>query len=272
MTQNKKVDENNQLNNFLNTLVGKNWYQSYNFQKHIETEIPDFIFITQDNRKIGLEVTEFIADTKQGHALKSLARIGNKICKQIQKDHGLQVSMLIDKFDKRKWCARTRKDFIEILRNPGFTNVFNKKEKEIKSKIEQIVEKNLEQLKVFPSLIKETIEVNNELLTFSISGFPNGHNNNFDCFVNNECFSREDPFDDLQKEIDKKNKKFDNYLKNCEECFLLIYSPDVSKGNYCHFTDKLNSKIFSYKFSKVFLYDEDSKTVICLKNKKRSCL
>ena len=267
MAQNKKEEEINYLNQFLNTPIGKNWYQIYKIKDRIEEEHPDFIFITQDNKKIGLETTQFIKNTEQGYALQSLMRIGNKICKQIQDKHGLQISIVIDKFDKRKYGTKTREEFLESVYNPGFTALFNKKEKEIKSKIEQIVDKNLEKLKNFPRLIKETIEVNSELLTFSISGFSN-INNKFDCRVNNQSFSKEDSFKELQDEINKKNEKLDNYIKQCDECFLLIYNPDSSKGNYCHFTDELNKQKFSYRFSNVFFYDEDSKAAICLKKNK----
>lgn len=78
-------------------------------------------------------------------------------------------------------------------------------------------------------------------------------NGKFDCQVNNECFSKEDPFDELQEEIDKKNKKINSYLKNCDKCFLLIYLPDVSHGNYCHFTKKLDKHNFYSKFEDIYI-------------------
>ena len=152
-----------------------------------------------------------------------------------------------------------------ITNNPGFTDLFN--EKEIKDKIQPIIDKKLDKLKNFPCLIKEWINVDNELLCFSICAFPD-LDGKFDCHVNNQCFSKEDPFDNLQKEINKKNEKFDKYLKKCDECFLLIYNPDSSKGNYCHFTDKLKKKFFSYKFTNIFFYDEDSNISIQLKKEK----
>lgn len=68
-----------------------------------------------------------------------------------------------------------------------------------------------------------------------------------------DTFIKEDPFDALQETIDSKNKKIDNYLKNCDRCFLLVYVPDVSKGNYCHFTNLLKKHLFSSKFENIFL-------------------
>ena len=73
-----------------------------------------------------------------------------------------------------------------------------------------------------------------EYFNITITTFPN-MNSKFDCAVNNECRSKEDPLDELQETIDSKNKKISNYLKKCDKCFLLVYIPDVSKGNYCHF-------------------------------------
>jgi len=261
MAQNKKEEEINCLNQFLNTKLGKNWYQKYKIKNRLDEEHPDFIFITDDNKRIGLEVTNFIMKSRHGRALQALMRTGNKICKFVHDTYGFPVSILINKFDKRKWCARTREEFLESVYNPGFIDRFN--EDEIKSKLYSLIDENIEKLKRFPRLIKETIEVNNEWLTFSICGFPN-IDGKFDCHVNNQCFSWEDPFKELQEEIDKKNEKFDNYLKKCDECFLLVCNPDVSMGNYCHFTDKLNSQKFSYKFTNVFFYDEYTKTTICL--------
>lgn len=262
MAQDKKFEEKEYLKYFLNTQEGKKWYQKYKFKHCIDEEHPDFIFITHDNKKIGLEVTQFIIESKHGKAVQALKRTGNKICKCIQDKYGFPVSMIIDKYDKRKWGARTRKDFWEAVNNPGFIDLFN--EKEIKSEIYKIIEKNIEKLKGIPYLIKEWIKINNEYLCFSISSFPNIEGT-FDCHVNNECFSWENPFENLQEEINKKNKKFDNYLEKCDECFLLIYNPDSSKGNYCHFTDKLKKKKFYYKFSTAFFYDENKKTTIYLK-------
>ncbi len=265
MAQNKKEEEINYLNQFLNTPEGKNWYQTYNFINRMDEEHPDFIFITQDNKKIGLEITQFIVKGKHCSALQSLMRTGNKICKYILDTYGFSVSIIIDKFNKRKWHAKTREEFLESIYNPGFIDIFN--EKEIKSKIYPIIDQNIEKLKGAPYFIKETIEINNEWLTFSIDSFQYNPNK-YNCHVNNECFSLEDPSKELQEEIDKKNEKFDSYIKNCDECFLLVCNLDVSKGNYCHFTDKLNTQKFSYKFTNVFFYDEDDKRIICLKNKK----
>ena len=206
--------------------------------------------MTEDNQKIGLEITKFIVKSKHGQALRHLMTIGNQACKYTQKQYGLDISILIDKWDKRKWCARTYKEMMEAAYNPGFWDIYNKNE--IKSGIERIIDRNVEKLKQWPHLIKDTLQVQDEYFNITITTFPN-MDNKFDCNVNNECYSKEDPLDKLQETIDSKNKKINNYLKKCDKCFLLVYLPDVSTGNYCHFTNSLKKHLFSSKFENIFL-------------------
>ena len=139
---------------------------------------------------------------------------------------------------------------LEAAYNPGFWDIYNKQA--IKSGIEKIVDRNIEKLKRWPCLVKESIFVQGEYFNISISGFEN-MDGKFNCHVNNECYSKENPFDELQEEIDRKNEKINNYLKKCDKCFLLIYLPDVSMGNYCHFTDELNNHKFHLNFEDVYL-------------------
>ena len=176
--------------------------------------------------------------------------IGNQACKYAKKQYGINVSILIDKWDKRKWCARTRQEIMDAIYNPGFWDIYNRTA--IKNGIENIIDRNIENLKRWPHLVKESIQVQDEYFNISVSGFEN-IGGKFDCNVNNECYSKEDPFDELQAEIDKKNEKMDSYLEKCDKCFLLVYLPGVSKGNYCHFTQKLSEHTFSSKFEATYL-------------------
>ena len=48
-------------------------------------------------------------------------------------------------------------------------------------------------------------------------------------------------------------------MQKCDDCFLLIYIPGVSKGNYCLFDDKIQSYKFNTKFKDVFTYNADKK-------------
>ena len=78
MAQDKKTEEREYLKYFLATKVGKNWYEKNKIISCQETEHPDFIFMTEDNQKIGLEITQFIVRSKHGRALRHLMNIGNK--------------------------------------------------------------------------------------------------------------------------------------------------------------------------------------------------
>ncbi len=70
----------------------------------------------------------------------------------------------------------------------------------------------------------------------------------------------------LQKVIEKKNQKYNNFMKHCDECYLLVCKPGVSKGNYCHFTDEILNHKFTSKFKSSFLYDVGKHSAIELKN------
>lgn len=250
MAQDKKSEEREYLEYFLASDEGKKWYEKNKIISCQESEYPDFIFMTEDNQKIGVEITRFLVKSLHGQALRHLMTIGNQACKYAQKQYGLNISILIDKFDKRVHQARTYQEMMEAAYNPGFWDIYNRNA--IKKGIESIIDRNVDNLKQWPHLVKESILVQDEYFNISVSGFPN-MNGKFDCSVNNECYSKEDPFDELQDEINKKDEKIDNYLKNCDKCFLLIYLPDVSKGNYCHFTWKLKWHLFRSKFNSTYL-------------------
>ena len=250
MTKDKKIEEKEYLEYFLTSNEGIKWQNDNKIISYHEAESPDFIFTTKDNQKIGIEITNFFVKSLHGQALRHLMTIGNQLCKYAKKEYGLNISILIDKWDKRKWQARTRQEILDAIYNPGFWDIYDKKA--IKTAIIQIIDNNIEKLKQWPRLVQSSILVQDEYFNISISGFEN-IGGKFDCTVSNECISKEDPLDELQAEIDKKNKKISSYLKHCNKCFLLICLPDVSQGNYCHFTNKLIKQVFSSKFDNIYL-------------------
>lgn len=204
MAQDKKSEEREYLEYFLASDEGKKWYEKNKIISYQESEHPDFIFITEDNQKIGMEITRFLVKSLHEQALRHLMTIGNQACKYAQKQYEINVSILIDKWDKRVHQARTYQEMMEAAYNPGFWDIYNRNA--IKKGIESIIDRNVDNLKQWPYLVKESILVQDEYFNISVSGFPN-MNGKFDCSVNNECYSKEDPFDELQTEIDKKNKK-----------------------------------------------------------------
>lgn len=261
MAQDKKKEEKEYLDKFLLSLLGQEWLKNNDIQDYNDFEEPDFIFNSKNNKRIGIEVTQFIIKSKHGRALQHLMTIGNKVCHYTKEKHKLEISIVFDKWNRKACQARTRQEVLDAIYNPGFTDIFDKKE--VKLQLERIIDTKIKELNKWPCFIKDSILIQNEYLTFSISSFPD-RNGKFECFVNNECFSRENPFDELQTAIDNKNKKYNTYLNNCNECFLLIYKPDVSKGNYCHFTNKILKQQFNSKYKDVFLYDAQNNKCINL--------
>ena len=259
MAQDKKSEEKKYLENFLNSPVGQKWRAQQGITSYEGTESPDFIFLTNKNKKIGIEITNFFAKSKHCTATQVLTNIGNKVCRYCQKKHDLKISILINKYDKRFWQLKNKEELMDLYYNPSFINIFD--EKDIKPKIEKIIDQNIKKLTIFPSLIKEWIDVKGELLCISICHFPN-FNGQFDCIVNNESFMKPDPINEIQELINKKNKKYHTYLKKCDECFLLIYIPTPEDGNYCYLTNKTYKHKFKSLFKKIFLYDKKENKVI----------
>ena len=70
MVQNKKNTEKEELSKFISSSQGLEWIKQNNLIKIIkEEEKPDFIYISSDNKKIGIEHTQFIIKSKHGQAL-----------------------------------------------------------------------------------------------------------------------------------------------------------------------------------------------------------
>ena len=110
MTQDKKTEEREYLQYFLSSDEGKKWYLQNKIKSCLDGESPDFVFITEDNHKIGLEVTKFIVKSRHGRALQHLMSIGNQVCKYALKKYGVNISILIDQWNRRACQAQTYKE------------------------------------------------------------------------------------------------------------------------------------------------------------------
>ena len=127
MTQDKKTEEREYLQYFLSSDEGKKWYQQNKIVSYRDDEAPDFVFVAEDNQKIGLEVTKFIVKSRHGRALQHLMSIGNLVCKYAQKRYRLNISILIDQWNRRVWQARTYKEMLE-KRSFIFDDTYQRKE------------------------------------------------------------------------------------------------------------------------------------------------
>ncbi len=254
--QDKKLEEQEYLNGFKETNIGKQFYENCSITDVIEaTEQPDFILKTKSEKFIGLELTEFIARNKNTKYTQALTRIGNQICKYVKKQYDLDISMTIEQFDKLLWSPKWN-DHLKRAYDPGFSDV--PPYKEFKEKLQEFVDANANNLKK-NAFVKGWITIQDEHFKISIITFPSISSGKFDCHVNNGGWCKENPIKELQACIDEKNDKFENYIKKCKDCCLLIILVDSSKGSFCFYSDVLLKHKYTSKFKEIFFYDENKK-------------
>ena len=250
----KNAEEIEFLNKFLQTPVGRKWYFDNSIGKTIKSEAPDFLFKTNDGQALAMEITKLIVKNKNLHFSQDLTRIGNQLCKEIEKKYSIKVSMLIDKYDKREFSPIWA-DHINLAYDPGFSEVPSKDI--FKAELRKFIDKNIDILRK-NTFAQGWIEVCNEYYQISLNCFPSmTTTGKYDCHVNNAGWVKTNPLDELQDCIDKKNKKAEKYRINNDKCFLLVIVPDSKIGNYCSFTDELLKHKFISNFDSVFLYEED---------------
>ena len=113
---------------------------------------------------------------------------------------------------------------------------------------------------------QEWIQVDNEHFKISMDPIACPWTGKYDCNVNNAGMVKQNPIDELQIYIDKKNDKIQSYSKDCTKCYLLIIVPNAYNANYCSFDNLLLKHRFNSKFEKVFLYSEESDLSFALNN------
>lgn len=254
--QDKKLEEQEYLNSFKETNIGKQFYEDCSIIDFFEAEEqPDFILKTKSGKLIGVELTEFIVKNKNTKYTQALTRIGNQICKYAKKQYDLDISMTIEQFDKLLWSPKWN-DHLKRAYDPGFSDVPSPKE--FKSKLEELVDVNIEKLKR-TTFVQDYITLQDEHFKITIDTYSFMNSGKFDCHVNNTGWCKEDPIEELQACIDEKNNKFENYVKKCDDCYLLVILQDSSKGSFCFYTDALLKHKYISKFKEIFLYDESKR-------------
>ena len=251
----KKGREEYYLARFLESEQGKQWIEKYhiNVSSKILSESPDFIFTTQNGKKVGLELTQFVlkntTNKKKSHAenIQALYRVGHKVVEYFKRNKNIPLSLLIEYYDERKWSA-SWKEHLDYCYNPT-TPIFNVNFNELKNLIIQ----RIESVGV-PSwgVNKEYIELGKYAFMITFDRFYEPYTN---VRVNSIGLCAEDPYVQLQQEIDKKNHKYDAYCKQCDECHLLVVSEDSSAGNCVKFSAKALKKKYKSAFSAVYLID-----------------
>jgi len=89
---------------------------------------------------------------------------------------------------------------------------------------------------------------------------------NYECFKNpywfcsETAFVREDFYDEIKARIDEKEKKLNEYLKKCDECWLIIAALGISGSSSYEYGPKMNSYVFQTNYPKVFFVEGFSLT------------
>lgn len=248
----KEFDEKEKLEKFLKTDIGHKYIIENGIIDIQKTESPDFLLITSANGTIALEVTQFIVSNNNLKFSQALTRYGNQLCKEAEERYNLKISILIDKYDKRKFSP-IWKEHIDLAFNPGFTEVPPKDL--FKKELQKILINNIEKLHR-EKLVQEWIQVKDDYFKVSIDSFMCPWTNKYNCLVNNAGKVLTNSIDELQECINKKNKKIKAYEKNASKCCLLIFVPSSLYGNYYSFNNTLFEHNFNSKFAQIFLYEE----------------
>lgn len=220
----KKAREAFYLDLFLQTHEGTIWKCSSKLLDLPKQERPDFLFLDENGQQRGLELTDWVNNTKQCRVNQILTDIARDICIEVQKTKHINLSLTIDIYDPKKWGYRTRKEFLDYVYNPGV----KKLQANTKTIKKVFSDKILNSGDITEYFTTEQVEVKGQYfkLTFSKSwfNFPEFH-------INNNSMYWTNPTTALQKIINCKNTKYDSYLSNCKYCDLLIIYPNYHTGN-----------------------------------------
>lgn len=242
----KKGTESTYLALFTRDKVGEQWMRDNGVttKKHcdIPDPIPDFTFEVPGRPTIGLEVVNFIQPSDKNSATMRLERIAKKIVAHF-KQKGVPLTLLINVVDPRELSAKWS-DHLDACANPGFDHL-NASDDELKNAFLSALDP--ETIPEF-GIVKKSITVNGQTFVLNASQMHAPHTH---YHVNNMGRCTEDPFDEIQKRIDGKNKKFQSYKANCDECDLLI----VVDGGFVHLDDELKTHRFESVFRNVFFMD-----------------
>lgn len=253
----KKALESFYVELFLQTPEGSAWKGSNQLMDISNQESPDFLFSSKSGEKQGLELTEWVNNTKQCLVNQILIEIARDICIEVKNTKHINLSLEIDIYDPRRWNAHSRQEYIDYLYNPGV-----KKLQENAKNLKKIfLEAILNSGTIAEAVIEKQIGMNGQYfrLAFHKSWFeyPNFHINN-----NSTCW--EDPVISLQHSIDKKNKKYASFLNKCATCDLLITYPYYHTGNPILSNTRVS---FKSSFPNVFLLYWDGWDILVTKLK-----
>ena len=104
--QDKKLEEQEYLNGFKETNIGKQFYENCSIADVFEATRASLIFIlkTKSGKAYRYRINRvYCKEIKTLKYTQALTRIGNQICKYAKKQYDLCMSMTIEQFDKLLW-------------------------------------------------------------------------------------------------------------------------------------------------------------------------
>lgn len=242
----KKDRETIYLESFLKTETGQDWFKKNEFINYEESEEPDFVFKRESADSTGLEITTiFIEGGIAQQINRTLQNIVNRVFKYFIDKEGIKLGIDIEFINKESFTRlRLKREYMGLLELPM-------PEKDLEQKIIEEVSKSVA---LNMPQDKRCIDFDTHFMKITVSnlGEPVLEPTASHC----ERMYREDPFEKVQKEIDKKNKKISKYNKNCSDCVLLVVADasDTRIAPSC-FTNKLKRRIFKSDFKEVYLLE-----------------
>lgn len=227
---------------FTRNNLGEEWMKENGITTKISSECPDFLFKVPNNKIIGLEIVNINLPSENFKATARLNTIGRKVIAHF-KEKGIPLSIIIDVYDSRE-DSLSLKDNVDYWRKPGFSILIGT-DTEIKTAfILQLEKQGIPDFGV----TKAWVSIKGQRFIVTATRMHEPHTS---CHVNNMFRCIENPFELLQNTINIKNKKYESYLKNCDECDLLVVSDDPQ----LNFTRDINKKNFESEFRNIYLLD-----------------
>lgn len=159
-TDRKKALEMFYIELFLQTPDGILWKEEHKLINIPRQESPDCLFATADNQKKGIEIVDWVNDTKQCLVTKILTDIARDICIKIKKEQNIYITLCIDIYDPQRWSYRTREEYLNYVYNPGVKRL----QANTKTLKKVFLEAVLKSDKITYNFIEKQLEVNGQLL------------------------------------------------------------------------------------------------------------
>jgi len=218
-------------------------------ENHEKGQIPDFL-IEYPDKILGIEHTEPYKTKVQSQAVSPQKREGS-------------LRKIVNNA-KRFYEERNNPPLkVDVWFSSAFekTRITHKKTKEVSQKLAKFVEKELPRANSLDSHIvkpKENLpEIDKILITTRVPKHCGQWTKQ------GAAWAKRNFIDDLQECIDRKNKEYETYITNCDECWLLIVA-DLSNPAQC-FTTDYPSEVFDHtyqsKFSRTFYLEVTARPV-----------